>query len=104
VTAIALALVLLHGVVTRGPTQPVCQVGKPCSAPAAGVVLVFSHRGRDVARVRSGAGGRYSVRIPPGFYAVRVAPKPTVGEGLRPRAIHIVRDSRIDFRLDTGIR
>ena len=29
--ALITALVLLHGVVTRGPTTPVCQVGVPCA-------------------------------------------------------------------------
>ncbi|MEN3342790.1 MAG: hypothetical protein V7644_2194, partial [Actinomycetota bacterium] len=52
-----LALVLLtsglHGVVTRGPTQPVCQVGVPCSKPAVGAVLVFSRNGTVAARVRT---------------------------------------------------
>jgi hypothetical protein len=100
----ALLLVLLHGVVSRGPTQPVCQVGKPCSAPAPGVVLVFSHDGHDVARARTGAGGRYSLRIAPGYYAVRVLPKPAIGGGIRPRHIHVVGASRRDFAIDTGIR
>src|SRR3954469_21594503 len=81
--AFLLGLVLaasgLHGVATRGPTQPVCQVGTPCSGPAVGTVLVFSHSGRVAARVRTGAGGRYSVRLPAGFYAVRVSPAQKIG-------------------------
>jgi hypothetical protein len=103
-TFAALVLVLLHGVVTRGPTQPVCQVGKPCSAPASGVVLVFSRSGRDVGRVRTDSAGRYAIRLAPGYYAVRVAPKPAIGRGMRPQRIHFVRASRIDFEIDTGIR
>ena len=50
--ALATALVLLHGVVMRGPTMPVCQVGLPCSAPAPGAVLVFSRDGQIVAFVQ----------------------------------------------------
>jgi hypothetical protein len=105
---VALALVLsgLHGVVTRGPTQPVCQVGKPCSAPAVGVVLVFSRSGHVAARVRTVTGGRYSVRLLPGTYAVRLQPVPTVGSGMRPRYVLVPRGSpvRADFFIDTGIR
>jgi len=105
---LALALVAsgFHGVVTRGPTQPVCQVGKPCSAPAVGAVLVFSQSGRVAARVRAGTSGRYAVHLAPGFYAVRVSPTPKVGSGLRPREVRVRAGvfARLDFSIDTGIR
>jgi hypothetical protein len=105
---LALALVAsgLHGVVTRGPTTPVCRVGKRCSAPAVGAVLVFSHSGRIAARVRAGAGGQYAVHLQPGVYAVRVAPKPTIGTGLRPSQVRVRAGvfGRLDFEIDTGIR
>ena len=107
--AVALAFLLalggFHGVVTRGPITPVCQVGKPCSEPAVGAVLVFSHDGRVAARVRAGAGGRYSVRLQPGFYAVRVSPAQMIG-GLKPREVRVRSgvNGRADFQIDTGIR
>jgi hypothetical protein len=103
--ALALALTGLHGVVTRGPTTPVCQVGKPCSEPAVGAVLVFSRGGRVAARVRAGAGGRYSVRLPAGVYAVRSSPPQTVG-GLSPRQVRVPSGTSVrrDFAIDTGIR
>ena len=41
----------LHGVVTRGPTRPVCEIGVPCSQPAVGAVLVFSRNGTVAAKV-----------------------------------------------------
>lgn len=96
----------LHGVVMRGPTQPVCQVGKPCSAPAVGVVLVFSRNGAVAARVRTGVGGRYSVRLRPGLYAVRTSPAPKVGSGMRPQQVRVRTGvfARADFMIDTGIR
>jgi hypothetical protein len=98
------ALVLLHGVVTRGPTTPVCHVGVPCSKPASGVVLVFSRAGSVVARVRSGDGGRYSVRLRAGTYDVRLTTKPPIGRGLEPRQVVVRAAARIDFSIDTGIR
>jgi hypothetical protein len=107
---LALALIAsgLHGVVTRGPIQPVCQVGKPCTAPAVGAVLVFSHSGTGTlaARVRAGTGGRYAVHLAPGFYAVRVSPSLKVGSGLRPREVRVRAGvfGRLDFAIDTGIR
>jgi hypothetical protein len=95
----------LHGIVTRGPTQPVCQIGVPCSAPAVGAVLVFSH-GSFTVQVRTGAGGRYSVRLAPGVYTVRVSPTPKIGRGIEPRDVRVTRSvfSRVDFSIDTGIR
>ncbi len=103
--AFVLAVTGLHGVVTRGPITPVCQVGKPCSEPAVGAVLVFSHDGRIAARARAGAGGRYTVRLRPGYYAVRVSPPQTIG-GLKPHQVRVRSgvSSRVDFQIDTGIR
>lgn len=103
--ALALALTGLHGVVTRGPTTPVCRVGKPCSEPAMGAVLVFSRGGAIAGRARAGAGGRYTVRLVPGLYAVRVSPPQRIG-GLKPSRVRIRAGAprRLDFQIDTGIR
>ena len=103
--AFAMALSGLHGIVTRGPTTPVCRVGTPCSEPAVGAVLVFSRSGRDAARVRAGAGGRYSVQLPPGLYGVRVSPPQKIG-GLTPHQARVRSgvNRRFDFQIDTGIR
>jgi hypothetical protein len=102
---LVLAVTGLHGVVTRGPTTPVCQVGKPCSEPAVGAVLAFSRDGRVAARVRAGAGGRYAVQLAAGTYAVRVIPAQRIG-GLTPRQVRVRAglDGRVDFSIDTGIR
>lgn len=104
--AIALAASGLHGVVMRGPTRPVCQVGQPCSAPAANVKLVFARRGQVGVRVRTDADGRYSVRLRPGTYTVRVAPQLSIGSGIRPARINVVGGParRLNFFIDTGIR
>jgi hypothetical protein len=109
VSALIAALVLasgLHGIVTRGPITPVCRVGVPCSAPAVGAVLVFSRVGHATTRVRVGAGGRYSVRLAPGYYRVTVSPASQVGSGVRPNRVHVTcgLDARLDFSIDTGIR
>jgi len=103
--ALALSLTGLHGIVTRGPTTPVCQVGKACSEPAVGAVLVFSRDGRVVARARTGAGGHYSVHLAPAVYAVRLSPAQRIG-GLTPRQVRVrLGPSRyLDFAIDTGIR
>ena len=99
-----LALVLIHGVVMRGPTQPVCQVGKPCSAPAVGVTLVFSRSGHAAVRVKTVQGGRYSVRLAPATYGVSTAPRMTIGSGVRPSTVRVRTAATVNFFIDTGIR
>ena len=92
----------VHGSVRRGPTQPVCQVGTPCSAPAAGVRLTFS-RGALVRHVRTDKRGRYSIRLAPGRYAVRVS---GASFGYSPRRVTVRRGqmSLLNVRIDTGLR
>jgi len=101
-----IALVLLHGTITRGPTTPVCQAGKPCTEPMAGAVLVFKRNGIVAARARSDSHGRYSVRLRVGTYSVSLSVQPQIGSGLRPQKIRLLRaaPTRIDFFVDTGIR
>jgi hypothetical protein len=103
--ALALALTGIHGIVTRGPTMPVCKVANFCTAPAAGTVLVFSRGGTIAGRARAGAGGRYTARLAPGLYAVRVSPPQRIG-GLKPSQIRVRAGvpRRVDFQIDTGIR
>ena len=103
--AVLVALALLHGVVMRGPTTPVCQAGTPCSEPAVGIVLVFSRSGTVVARSRTGTGGRYAIRLRPGIYTVQLSVRPRIGSGLQPQTITVQRlGGRRDFAIDTGIR
>jgi hypothetical protein len=96
----------LRGLVTRGPIMPVCVAGQPCDAPAKNVTLVFSRYGRVVRRATTTDRGRYRVRLAPGLYAVRLAPKPSIGRGLEPVRVRVVRAHfrRLDFSIDTGIR
>ena len=95
--ALAAGLVLLHGVVLRGPTMPVCQVATPCSEPAAFTTLVFTRAGAAPVRTRTDGQGRYAVRLRPGRYLVRVA-------RIRPGALVVRRSMVADFAIDTGIR
>jgi hypothetical protein len=100
---LALALVLVHGVVMRGPTKPVCEMATPCSEPAAHVALLFSSRTSDVV-VRTDARGRYAIRLRPGTYTVRTGQKQSIGRGLEPTRIVVRGPMRADFNIDTGIR
>jgi hypothetical protein len=96
----------LAGLVTRGPITPVCTVEQPCDEPAAHVTLVFSHAGRDVTRVTTGADGRYRLRLPATTYQVRRARSGAPDRKLEPHSVLVKagRVMRIDFSIDTGIR
>jgi hypothetical protein len=95
----------LAGVVRKGPITPVCVVGRPCTAPAPGVTLVFSRSSRDRARVVSGRNGVYRVTLEPGAYRVRALVK-TRRQVLEPLSVRVRVDrvDRVNFMLDTGIR
>ena len=53
----------LTGTVWRGPTTPVCMVGKPCSAPMK-TTLVFARHGQRFL-FRSKPNGSYRALLPP---------------------------------------
>ena len=107
VSAIALLVGTVHGVVMRGPITPVCRVGTPCEAPAARLALVFSRTGTQTrVRITTDAHGRYRLRARAGTYTVSTAKPPAIGRGLEPETVRVRagRDVRADFHLDTGIR
>ena len=100
VLALVAALTLLHGVVTIGPTTPVCRAGVPCDRPASHVQLVFTRLGRSTSTTTDGS-GTFRIKLRPGIYAVRA----NAGTSLRPHAINVRAPStRLDFAIDTGIR
>ena len=108
--SVLLALTLLgsglHGTVMRGPTTPVCRIGVPCSAPAAGVTLRFVRHHHVAARARVRKNGTYSVRLVPGIYTVVFAPYSRIGRGITPARVHVLPGParELDFWIDTGIR
>jgi hypothetical protein len=102
-TAVALAGGL-HGVVTKGPTQPVCRQGQSCSVPVH-VTLLFRRAGHTY-RTRSGHDGRYRILLAPGYYTVTTLERVGIVRNIRPRTVHVRRGhvDRLNFAIDTGIR
>ena len=95
----------LYGLVTRGPTKPVCSSDEPCSEPAAGVKLRFLRRTTWVATAVTDARGRYRLRLPRGLYSVRVAGARPIGAGIQPASVRVrAAWRRQNFDIDTGIR
>jgi hypothetical protein len=95
----------LRGTVVVDPSRPVCIQGRPCSAPAPGVVLRFSRNDRVVARTRTRADGTYRVTLAPGRYVVSLAAAraPTT---IVPHTVRVAagRMTLRDFTVDTGIQ
>jgi hypothetical protein len=107
-TGVAIALALaagtsgLRGVVMRGPTQPVCMAGRPCTKPAANVTLTFT-RGGVAHRVVSTRTGAYRIALRPGTYRLTIA---GAQFGYAPHTV-VVPTGRYavrDVSIDTGIR
>lgn len=73
-----------------------------CTAPASNVGMTFV-RGPVVRHVLTNLRGRYSVRLAPGAYRVRI---PTARFGYSPRTVTVRRGrvSTLNIRIDTGIR
>jgi len=95
----------IRGTVIKSPTKPVCEEGVPCSAPAAGVVLVFVRNGVEAARSKTLLNGSFRVVLAPGTYVVRSLKKFPIG-GMHPRTV-MVRQGRFSvvmLTIDTGIR
>lgn len=98
----------VEGVVTLGPTTPVCRVGVPCSRPISATLMVKDAAGREILPVTSGADGQFRADLPPGTYMLQ--PLPLQPGALYPRAVPLTVDvstgayTHADVMYDTGIR
>jgi hypothetical protein len=92
----------LYGVVTRGPTKPVCQVQMPCTAPYGHATLVFS-RSAVTKKVTTDATGKYRIALPAGRWSLRIQ---SSRFGWTPRTVLVPsgRYARMNVDVDTGIR
>jgi hypothetical protein len=102
VAVLAALLSGLYGVVTRGPTSPVCRVDVPCTKPYGHSTLVFTRS--DVTRkVTTDTQGKYRVALPAGRWSLRVQ---GAQFGWRPSTVTVPSDryAKLNVFVDTGIR
>jgi hypothetical protein len=96
----------IRGVVVLGPQCPVVQEGSPCpDKPFEGTVAVTTVAGRLVGTTRSGADGRFEIRVDPGTYLVAAIDLQGINFS-KPVTVEVrtARMSEATVLVDTGIR
>jgi hypothetical protein len=95
-------LVVVDGLVQKGPTGPVCLVTNPCVAPVSGEFTV-TRDGNTVLHFKSNADGQFRIRIAPGDYSV--VPDPSVGIGNQTKGMAVAAGDSVSVTVtfDTGI-
>ena len=93
----------IRGTVIKGPTRPVCEEDVPCSAPAAGVTLIFARGGVRVATATTSKAGTYRVVLRPGTYVIR-SPRKIFGSPMPTVRVRAGAFTVANFEIDTGIR
>jgi len=107
-TALAATLALgsgAAGTVVIAPARPVCQVGRPCSAPDAHDTLVFWSGSRRVARVETSAVGAFRVALPAGYYRITFPNRRLIVRPTAPTfAVRRGAYTQLHLSIDVGIR
>ena len=97
----------LTGKVTRGPISPIERKDMPSSVPAPGIKLqILTQEGQEVNSVVTDDEGKYSITLSPWFYRIEMPPLPSGFTKDLPATVTITenKETRLDIRIDTGIR
>lgn len=99
----------IRGTVSLGPTCPgpvdPSATQEPCVTPYSAQLAILDGEGNVVARVTSGADGKFAVDLPPGEYTV--APQngdPVPSAQSQPVTVTAGEYTEIEINYDTGIR
>lgn len=96
-------LVLVDGLMQRGPTGPICSVDNPCVEPFSAGFTVTSD-GQTVLHFRSDADGRFTIRLAPGAYVVVPDPDaPVFGQQTKDLKVPAGDSVSVTLTFDTGI-
>ncbi len=102
----------VEGVVSVGPSQPVCRVGEPCTVNMTGYSLVFTKQCSSLCPALSRAAplagdGSYSIALPAGTYSVTLSSCPWLRcSSAVPRTVSVDsgQTTFLNITIDTGIR
>jgi hypothetical protein len=97
----------VRGLVLLGPTcaaQPID--ASPCVTPYAATLVILDANGDPVARVVSGADGRFEVVLAPGDYQIQPENGQDGVPSASPQTVTVVPDEFVEVEIDfdTGIR
>lgn len=100
---------VLSGKMTQYPTSPVEGMNTPSSKPVPGIkLLILTMAGKEVNSLVTDHDGQYSVFLPPGSYRVEMSRNNADRRHTKdlPATVIIKEESetRLDIRIDTGIR
>jgi hypothetical protein len=95
----------IRGIVLLGPTCAAESPAGPCTTPYAAQIVILDEEDHEVARVTSGADGRFEVPLPPGQYTVAPVPGDPFPSAA-PQDVTVVAGSftEIEVNYDSGIR
>ena len=99
------ATATVSGVVTEGPTAPVCQLGSPCTRPVAGHgVEALDAAGNVVASATTDEAGKYTLHVQPGQYVLRLSPPVGISSGNTEELNAKPGQNTLDITVDSGLR
>lgn len=103
-TSSTLSEAILTGVVTEGPTAPVCTTDKPCEKAVGNhTIEALDSSGNVAATSKTDENGQYTLRLRPGQYTLILVPE--AGLGHANNQIDIKAGTTVhDIMVDTGIR
>ncbi|SRR5258708_1038943 len=97
--------VKLEGVVSEGPTSPVCAADVPCTRTVDGhIVEAVDARGNVVASTKTDGSGHYSLSLAPGQYTLVLVPKIGLGNITGNQVDVKTGTNTFDLSVDTGLR
>ncbi len=95
----------LSGVVTQGPTRPVCNDAAPCTSPVAShTIEAVDADGKVAATTKTDSAGKYSLHLEPGHYTLKLVPRAGLS-ALSNSEVDVTGGSQeLNLTVDSGIR
>lgn len=95
----------IEGLVTVGPMCPVERIDSPCpDQPVAATIKIVDPSNRLISSVRTGSDGRYRKTLEPGSYLISAQAWSTGSSQPQQATVEAGTFTRVDLRIDSGIR
>lgn len=96
---------ILTGILSTGPTEPVCRDGQTCGGAVASnhIVIVLDNNGKTVASTKTNDMGVYTFNLQAGQYVLKLEPKIGMSDASY-RVTVAPGTNNYDIEADSGIR